>query len=413
MSIGIGASDDRRVVIVGGGHAGGTLAGLLRQGGFIGEVILIGDEPDPPYHRPPLSKSFDEDGLEQWLRDFAFYEEQNIDLHLDEEVVSINRDPRRVVCASGRVVDYDVLVLATGAAPRSIPVPGSELEGVLGLRTLADARQLRAAVAQDGGVVVIGGGYVGLEVAATVRAQGGEATVVERESRILARVASTALSEILTEHHRRNGTSIRTGAQVTELAEKHGKVRGVVLSDGTEIPCGSVLVGIGAVPRERLAEDAGLACDGGIVVDSLARTSDPTILAIGDVTRRPLPGRSEPVRLESIPSAVEQAKQAAAGILGEREPAPEVPWFWSDQFDLKLKIAGVPGRQASAVCRGDTGSGKFALFHHEGGVVSCVESANAAAEFMMGRKLIAKGSRVDPARLEDPDTPLRNAVSQG
>ncbi|MCQ4079192.1 FAD-dependent oxidoreductase [Streptomyces sp. RB6PN25] len=398
-----------RVLIIGAGHAGATLAGLLRQAGHPGPIELFGDELDLPYHRPPLSKKFAEGELEQWLRPMEFYQDQDITVRLGDRVVAIDRAERRVHVASGESYDYDHLVLATGARPRPLPVPGADLDGTVSLRTLADARILRKCVAERRRLAIVGGGYIGLEVAAVARANGVEVTVVEREERVLARVASPRLSEILTAHHRARGTRILTGARVVRLSGADGRVRAVVLDDGTEITSDAVLVGIGALPRDELAAAAGLRCDQGIVVDAQARTNDPHILAIGDVTRRPL-GTGTLVRLESIPSAAEQARQAVATIMGDVPTAAEVPWFWSDQFDLKLKIAGLVPPLPRTVVRGDPSAGRFALFHHDNGTLIAVESANRAAEFMAGKQFIASGTRIDPARLADDTTPLRDAI---
>ncbi|TVT25123.1 ferredoxin reductase [Amycolatopsis acidiphila] len=397
------------MLVVGAGHAGATLAGLLRQAGHRGPVELFGDEVDLPYHRPPLSKKFAEGDLEQWLRPAEFYREQDITVRLGEHVVGIDRDGRRVRTGSGDFHSYDHLVLATGAEPRALPVPGAELSGVVSLRTLSDARILRKCVEERRALVIVGGGYIGLEVAAVARSCGVAVTVVEREERVLGRVASARLSEILAAHHREQGTHILNGAEVTRIDGADGRVRAVVLEDGTQIPCEAVLIGVGAVPRDRLAVDAGLVCAQGIVVDEHARTSDPRILAIGDVTRRPL-GTGALVRLESIPSATEQAKQAVATITGAAPVAAEVPWFWSDQFDLKLKIAGLVPPTPHTVVRGDPAAGRFALFHHHGGTITAVESANSPAEFMAGKKFIASRTRIDPARLADSSVPLRDAV---
>ncbi|KAA9164523.1 ferredoxin reductase [Amycolatopsis acidicola] len=397
------------MLVVGAGHAGAGVAGLLRQAGHTGPVELFGDELDLPYHRPPLSKKFAEGELEQWLRPAEFYREQDITVRLGEHVTAVEPAKRLVRTDSGAVHGYDHLVLATGARPRPLPVPGAELAGVMSLRTLADARILRKCVEERRRLVIIGGGYIGLEVAAVARANDIEVTVVEREERVLARVASARLSAILAGYHRNRGTRILTGAGVGRLAGEDGQVRAVVLDDGSALPCEAVLVGVGAIPRDELAAAAGLRCAQGVVVDSHARTSDPRILAIGDVTRRPLRTGSL-ARLESIPSATEQARQAVATILGTAPVPAEVPWFWSDQFGLKLKIAGLVPPDPGTVVRGDPATGRFALFHHLGGAVTAVESANSPAEFMAGRKFIAAGTRIDPVRLADPSVPLRDAT---
>ncbi|HVV07943.1 NAD(P)/FAD-dependent oxidoreductase [Amycolatopsis sp.] len=396
-----------RVLVVGAGHAGATVAGLLRQAGHTGPVELFGDELDLPYHRPPLSKKFAEGQLEQWLRPAEFYREQDITVRLGEHVTAIEPAERRVRTDSGEARGYDHLVLATGARPRPLPAAGAEL--AMSLRTLADARILRKCVAERRRLVIVGGGYIGLEVAAVARANDLEVTVVEREDRVLARVSSARLSGILAEYHRNRGTRILTGAGVSALDGRDGRVRAVVLDDGTELACDAVLAGVGATPRDELAAAAGLRCAQGVIVDSHARTSDPHILAIGDVTRRPLHTGSL-ARLESIPSATEQARQAVATILGTAPVRAEVPWFWSDQFDLKLKIAGLVPPEPGTVVRGDPATGRFALFHHLGGTVTAVEAANSPAEFMAGKKFIASGARIDPAGLADAGTPLRDAV---
>jgi 3-phenylpropionate/trans-cinnamate dioxygenase ferredoxin reductase subunit len=406
---------DAQVVVVGGGHAGTALVGLLRQQGHRGPITLFGDEVDYPYHRPPLSKKFADGQLEQWLRPPEFYRDQDIAVRLGEQITRIDRPGRRLHTASGETCGYDYLVLATGARPRTIPVPGADLAGVLALRTLADARLLRKCVAEGRTLVIVGGGYIGLEVAAVARANGVAVTIVERESRVLARLGSPRLSEILTEHHRGHDVDIVTDAKVARLDGRDNEVRRAVLDDGTSLDCGAVLVAVGAVPRDELAAAAGLRCAKGIVVDQRTRTSDPHILAIGDATRRPVTPTNAVMRLESIPSATEQAGQAAAVITGRAEPTPEVPWFWSDQYDLRLKIAGlVPGNPVT-VTRGDPASGRFALFHldsaRQGGAVAAVESANSAADFMAGKKLIGAARSVDPDRLADPSIPLRDIVA--
>ncbi|AYN37266.1 ferredoxin reductase [Streptomyces albus] len=400
------------MVVVGAGHAGGTLVGLLRQSGFAGEILLFGLEKELPYHRPPLSKKFFGEQEAQWLKAPEFYAEQDVQVRLGESVAAIDRADKTVTTGSGEVVPYDFLVLATGAEPRQPPFPGRHLQGVLTLRTLADAGALREALSRGGRLVVVGGGYIGLEVAAAARAEGVEATVVEREDRVLARVASTRLSEIMTAYHLDRGTRILTGAEVSRLTGSGGKVAAVDLTDGRTIECDTVLIGVGAVPCDGLAREAGLRCDQGIAVDSSARTDDPRILAIGDVTCRPVTGAVGARRLESIPSAVEQAKQAAAVIVGAQEVPPEVPWFWSDQFDLKLKIAGFVPPTPSTVVRGDPSTGRFALFHHVDGLVNAVESANSPADFMAGKRFIAQSTRVDPGKLADLNVPLRQCLAE-
>lgn len=404
------AAQDAPVVVIGGGHGGGTLVGLLRQSGHDGPVVLVGQEPWAPYHRPPLSKKFGDPELEQPLKPVEFYDEQGITMRLDEQVVAIDRDARTVRLSGGEELAYSTLVIATGAEPRRLPVPGADLDGVVVLRTLDDARVLKDGVHPDKRLVIVGAGYVGLEVAAVARSLGQPVTVLEREDRVLARVASPELSAILTGHHEAQGTEVLTSADVSAFRGEDGRVAAVVLADGREIPCDMALVGVGAIPRDELARDAGLECDGGIVVDAATRTSDPHVLAIGDVTRRPMGTLAELVRMESIPSATEQAKQAACLITGKDVPAADVPWFWSDQFDLKLKMAGLLRPGHTAVLRGDPATGKFAVFHLEDDVVVAVEAANAPGDFMAGKKFIKARQRVDPTRLGDSDVALRDVA---
>jgi 3-phenylpropionate/trans-cinnamate dioxygenase ferredoxin reductase subunit len=289
-----------------------------------------------------------------------------------------------------------------GARARRLHLAGADLEGVLELRSAADADRLKAALRPGAKLAVIGGGYIGLEAAASARALGAEVTIVERESRVLARVACPILSDFFQTFHRAQGVTIEVNAQVAALEGVDGHVTGVRLGDGRLIPCDAALVGVGAVANEELAAQAGLRCQNGIVVDLDARTSDPAIFAIGDCTSRPLPLYERSGRLESVPNALEQAKQAASAICGKPAPAPEVPWFWSDQYDLRLQIAGMPFDAVEIVIRGDVAAGKFALFHLTAdGTVQAVEAVNASTEFMGGRRIIAKRKRLTRARIED------------
>jgi 3-phenylpropionate/trans-cinnamate dioxygenase ferredoxin reductase subunit len=277
---------------------------------------------------------------------------------------------------------------------------------VLELRHAADADRLKAALQPGRRLAVVGGGYVGLEAAASARALGCEVTVIEREPRLLARVASRPLSDLFAAYHRAKGVTIITGATVKGF-EGEGQVRGVRLADGGVVDCDIALVGIGGVANVELARDAGLTCPDGVVVDLEARTEDRAIFAVGDMTHRPLPLYDRNFRLESVPNALEQAKQAASAIAGRPAPAGEVPWFWSDQYDLKLQIAGVPFDSDRLVLRGEPGRAPLAVFHVKDGRVMAVEAVNAPSEFMGGRLLIAKGAPVDPRRLADLSIPMK------
>lgn len=402
------------VVIVGAGHAGGSAAAFLRQYGHEGRIVLIGDEPLLPYQRPPLSKAWlkgeaDADSLS--LKPPEWYAENNVMLRLEGVAERINRSEKTVTLASGEIIPYDFLILATGARARELPIPGSDLAGVLALRTAADAELLKHALGPDKRMAVIGGGYVGLEAAASARALGSHATVVERESRVLARVACETLSLFFQDYHGRRGVDFELNASVAGFEGENGHVTGVKFSDGTVVPCDVALVGVGAVPNDELAKDAGLATANGVVVDLEARTDDPSIFAIGDVTHRPLPLYERQFRLESVPNALEQAKQAASAILGRPGPHPEVPWFWSDQYDLKLQIAGLPFEADRQVVRGDVAAAKFAVFHLKGDLLQAVEAVNAPPEFMAGKQLIAKRTPVSAEKLADITVSMKEVAA--
>ena len=400
-----------RVVIVGAGQAGGSAAGFLRQFGFEGAITLIGEEEAAPYQRPPLSKAWlkgeaTEDDL--LLRPESFYSEHHVELALGVEVHSIDRAARTLATSRGPI-PYDILILATGARARPLPIPGSDLAGVLMLRTAHDAEALKAELRPGRRLAVIGGGYIGLEVAASARALGDEVTVIEREDRVMARVACEPLSDFFLAYHLAHGVRFELGAAVASL-EGTGRVQAVRLGDGRTVACDVALIGIGAVPNDDLARAAGLECKDGVVVDLEARTSDPAIFAAGDVTWRPLPLYGRDFRLESVPNAIEQAKQAASAIVGRPRPAPEAPWFWSDQYDLKLQIAGLAFDADRILLRGDPASAKFAVFHLKGDEVQAVEAVNAPPEFMMGKSLIASRKAVSAERLADPSISMKEVA---
>lgn len=397
------------IVIIGAGHAGGTAAVLLRHFGHQGGITLIGEEPVAPYQRPPLSKAYlkgtvEPDSLK--LRPDSFYADNRVNARFGVTVTAIRRDGKTVLLSDGETIPYDALILATGCRPRRLTLDGADPARMHVLRNLADAERLRTAIQPGARLAIVGGGYVGLEVAASAIEMGAHPTVLEREDRILARIASPPLSEFFHAHHRSRGVEILTGAQIQRFDS--GALH---LADGREIPCDAVVAGIGADPCDELAREAGLTCERGIVVDTEARTSDHSIFAIGDVTWRPMPLYGHRMfRLESVPNALEQAKQAVSAILGRPAPAPEVPWFWSDQFGLKLQIAGVPFETDRLVPRGDQTAAKFALFHLRQGFVVAVEAVNSPPEFMAGKLLIERKTAIDPARLADPAVPMKEIV---
>ena len=410
----ISTASAAHVVILGAGHAGGTAAALLRQYGFEGAITLIGEEPIAPYQRPPLSKAWlkgeaDADSLA--LKPLAFYAEHNIDFRASTRATALNRGAKTVALSDGSAVSYDILIIATGARAIALPIPGADLRGVMFLRTAADAELLKATVGPGKTLAVVGGGYIGLEVAASGRALGAEVVVLEREPRVLARVACDALSSFFKTQHEQHGVRFELGATATAFEGRDGHVTGVTLADGRTVPCDAVVVGVGAHPNEELAKDAGLETARGVVVDLEARTSDPAIFAIGDVAHRPMPLYDRMFRMESVPNALEQARHAASAITGRPAPAGEVPWQWSDQYDLKLQIAGYAFDVDDILIRGDPASGKFAVFHLKGDLVQSVEAINSPPEFMMGKQLIGTRRPVDKARLADPSISMKEVAA--
>ncbi len=407
-------SSGPRVVIIGAGHAGGSAAGFLRQYGFEGPIVLVGEEPIAPYQRPPLSKAWlkgeaDADSLS--LKPVEWYAENGVDLKLSTIATALNRGAKTVTLNTGETLTYDVLVIATGARARKLPIPGADLKGVLELRTAADAEALKSALGPDKRLAVIGGGYVGLEAAASARALGSHVMVIEREARVLARVACETLSTFFQDYHSAKGVKFELGAGVAGFEGEDGQIRRVVLSDGRKVECDAALVGVGAIPNVELAKDAGLDCADGVIVDLQARTSDPAVFAIGDVTHRPLPLYDRDFRLESVPNALEQAKQVACDIVGRPAPAPEVPWFWSDQYDLKMQIAGLPFDADSILVRGDPASAKFAVFHLKGDVIQAVEAVNAPPEYMAGRQLIGNRKPISREKLANPAISMKEVAA--
>ena len=408
---------DGRILILGAGHAGGTAAALLRQQGWSGPVTLLGDEPIAPYQRPPLSKAWlkgEADAASLALRPESFYSEHGIELRLGVRAARIVRGEAggEVQLEGGEALAYDRLILATGSRARRIPLPGLDLEGVLELRTAADADRLKTALRPGAKLAVIGGGYIGLEAAASARALGAEAVVIELQPRLLARVAHEVLSAFVHDYHRARGIAFELAAGVEALEGEDGRVTAVRLADGRRIASDAALIGVGAVPNQELAEAAGLTCDSGVVVDLAARTSDPCIHAIGDCTRRPLPLYGCMGRLESVPNALEQAKQAVADLCGTKPPTPETPWFWSDQFDLKIQIAGLPLDAVRTIVRGEPSTARFAVFHlNTDDQVQAVEAINAAPEFMAGRQFIASRRPVQPAKLRDISISMKEVAA--
>jgi 3-phenylpropionate/trans-cinnamate dioxygenase ferredoxin reductase component len=407
MTEGVRRVDRRRVVIVGAGHGGATVATMMRQQGFDGGLVLLSEEATAPYQRPPLSKQLLTRDTPQPLQGRATYQENSIDLRLATSAEGVNPEAKTVRLTSGETLHYDVLILATGAAPRMIPWPGTSLSRVYQLRTFENSRSLAARLTGGARLAIIGGGWIGLEVAAAAKSGGLETVVIEREDRILARVGSPPLAEYLANLHRQHGTEVLTNSEVIRIEDRgDATVAGVVLSDGRLVSCDLVLIAIGAAPRDELARAAGLVCRDGVVVDAAGRTSDPSIFAVGDVTCRPVFGQDVTMRLESIPSAAEQARQVAAAILTAPPPPPEVPWFWSEQFGLNLQMAGIRPPGVRTIQRGDPRGNAFVLLHCVNDEVVAVESVNSPADFLAARNLIESGYGGPIEDLADPTTPL-------
>lgn len=396
------------IVIVGAGQAGVQAAEALRAGGYEGSITLLGDEPHGPYHRPPLSKAWlagEMDAAQLVMRAPEMLARKGIELRTGVTVQRIDREAKALQLADGSALPYAGLVLATGATPRALPLPGADAAGVLPLRSRADAsaiaERMAVCIEQDRPVVVIGGGFIGLEVAATARKKGGRVTVLEAAPRLLGRVLAPVLSNWYAELHRGHGVELVLNAQVAGIAFETAGVSGVQLADGRVLPAGLVVVGIGVVANDRLAREAGLACDRGIVVDACGRTGDPAIVAAGDCTARQLPDGTL-LRLESVQNATEQGKSAAAALLGQDRPFTATPWFWSDQYDRKLQMAGLSmGADAWAV-RGDMAGGGFSVYHFQGDRLLAVDSVNAAKDHLQARKLLDAGVSPTPAQAADP-----------
>jgi 3-phenylpropionate/trans-cinnamate dioxygenase ferredoxin reductase subunit len=397
------------IIVIGAGHGGAQLVDSLRSGGFDGRLILIGDEPYRPYDRPSTSKELLSGGVEMeriFLKRDQFYADKNIDVRLSASVTAIDRAARTVTLASCDSLSYDKLVIATGARARKLQVPGADLDGVFYLRTLADSQAIGAQLGPGKRLAIVGGGYVGLEVAASATKLGCKVTVIEMQERLLARVAGAEIAEFYADAHREAGVELHFGVVLEGFTGENGALKSVRLTDGSEVPADVAVVGIGSIPNTELAAAAGLAVENGIVVDDCGRTGDPAIFAIGDATNHPNNLLHKRLRLESVPAAMGQARAAASAIVGNPKPFQELPWFWSDQYDLKLQIAGLSEIGDHVVLRGDPAGRRFAAWYLRQGVIVAVNAVNSARDFMTGKKLILEGRKPDLAKLADPNVPL-------
>ena len=402
------------LLVVGGSYAAVNIVIGAREAGYDGRIRLLSAEPHLPYQRPPLSKAYlqgKDDEAMLAIRAEAFFRQQQVELMLGRAAVQIDRDEGCVRLEDGSVLAYDRLALAIGARARRLPVPGADMQGVLSLRSLDDARLLRDQLAEAERVVVIGGGFVGLEAAASAIQLGKQVTVLESQDRLLARALGVPLAEFLAAAHQRRGVALDFGAQVAALEGDLGRVRAVRTADGRRFAADLVVVGIGSIPNTELAQAAGIACRDGILVDHFTQTDDPAVFAAGDCARHP--GRTgERLRLESVQNAAEQGRVAGANMAGRQFAYEAVPWFWSDQYDLKLQMAGLAAGADRTVRRGEPAEDRFSLFHYRNDRLIAVESVNRPAEHMLARKLLAADRHPPPALAADPGADLRTLLAE-
>jgi 3-phenylpropionate/trans-cinnamate dioxygenase ferredoxin reductase subunit len=403
-----------RIVVIGAGQAAAQLVDVLRRKGHEGPLCMVGDEPWLPYQRPPLSKTFLQGSMERdrlLIRHETFYAQHRVDVRLGRRALRIEREAKRVWLDDGAALDYDLLVIATGSRARHLTIPGSHLPDVHYLRSIADVERIRAVARPGARAVVVGGGYIGLEVAASCRQLGVEATVFELAGRVMNRVVCDTVSRFYEAEHARHGVTILLGAQVEEfVANAAGRLGAVRGGDGTLYPADFAVVGIGVLAEDALAIAAGLECENGIRVDAHCRSSDPAIFAIGDCANQFSPHYGVRLRLESVDNAFEQANTAALNMLGTATEHDKVPWFWSDQFHHKLLIVGISQGHDEAVLRGDPASGAFSVCYLRAGELVAVDTINSAKDQMAARRLIAARAHPDVAKLRDVAVALKDCL---
>lgn len=403
-----------RTIIIGAGQAGAQAAISLRQFGYDGEIHLIGEEPAPPYQRPPLSKAYLKGSLDRerlFIKPETFYAEKDISLHMSKRVASVNSEAQSVELSDGSELTYTSLVFATGSRPRKLPVPGSDLDNVLDLRTLSDVDSLKPLVGTGKSAVIIGAGYIGLEAAAVMIELGMNVTVIELAPRVLARVTSPIMSDFYHGLHTKNGVDIRLETSVSAINGTTA-VESVTLNTGETLAADIVLAGIGILPNEEIASSGGIDCENGILVNEQAMTSVPNVYAIGDCARRPLVHYGRVSRLESVHNAIEQGKIAAAHITEKAHPKEDVPWFWSDQYDVKLQIAGLSEGHDETVVRGSLEENKFSVFYFKGEKLVAVDAVNSAPEFMTAKKLILNRSDVSQNDIRNPNITMKDLMAK-
>ena len=404
-------------IIIGAGHAGGELAIALRNEGWEGRILLLGEEAHLPYHRPPLSKAYLAGSVEKSslsIRPQMAYDKANVEFIGGVRVSRIDRANQRLELADGSQLAYDRLAIATGGRPRPLSVPNAAVAEHCAnfhyLRTLDDVEQIRAQLAPGKRLAIVGGGYIGLEVAASAIAQGLQVTVLEALPRVLQRVTAAELSAYYERKHREAGVDIRTGVQVADLEVTGDTVTAVLCADGSRLAADLVVVGIGLLANTELAAEAGLQVDNGILVDEHAQTSDPHIYAAGDCTNHPNALLGRRLRLESVPNALEQSRGAAANMAGKAKTYASVPWFWSDQYELKLKMVGLAEGFERLVLRGDPATDSFSAFYLKGDKVLAADTVNRPQDFIAAKRLVAEGIAVTDAQLADDSRPLKELL---
>ncbi|MBD8561842.1 FAD-dependent oxidoreductase [Pseudomonas fluorescens] len=412
-------SENETVIIVGAGHAAAELATGLRDNGWQGHIILMGEEPYLPYQRPPLSKTYllGEITVESlYLKPQVTYDKAGVECILGVRVESIDRQQKVLSLSDGRRLEYTKLVLATGGRPRKLVLPSADaaeqMQNFHYLRTIDDVNRIRLQMAQGMRIVIIGGGYVGLEVASIAIKRGLQVTVLEALPRVLARVTAPEISAFYEQVHRQAGVDVRTSVVIEgfEFDASADAVSAVLCAGAERIPADLVVVGVGLVPNTELAQACGLAVDNGVLVDEFARTSDPDIVAAGDCTNHPNRVFGRRLRLESVPNAVEQARSAAATLCGKERPYDGVPWFWSDQYDLKLKMVGLSQGYDQLVMRGSPESRAFAAFYLKDGRMLAADTVNRPQDFMLAKRFVAERIVVDPFSLMDESVPLKSLL---
>ncbi len=399
-----------KVVIVGAGHAAGQLVASLKQRKFAGDIVLIGDEPYLPYQRPPLSKKFLAGELAAdrlYVKPESFYEDSQIDVRLETRVTEIDRERKTLKTDSDDEIQYDKLILALGSRVRRLPIDGADLDGVHYLRSIADVDGIRSEIGKKKSAVIVGAGYIGLEVAAVIRQLGLDVTVVEMADRVMSRVVSPEISDFYQIEHSNQGVRLRLSTGVSAF-RGDGRVEAVETDDGELIPADFVVVGVGIDPNTEIASAAGLIVDDGIVVDDRCQSSDPDIYAVGDCSNHPNSIYDRRLRLESVHNALEQAKTAVSNICGVESHYSQVPWFWSDQYDLKLQIAGLSEGYDDIVIRGNPADRSFACLYLRDGKLIATDAVNSPRDFVQSKALIAAGTKIDREKLGDTEVQLKD-----